>query len=92
MTLSHPKNQSILLRIAYGNHHFLVLFAELKDSFHMLFFRLTNETLSDKRMPDICKLRGGGGWRKTFEISYRILLRENSSRYDFKFMSNLKVS
>jgi hypothetical protein len=47
---------------------FSVLTIELKDSFHMLFFRLTNETLSDKRMPDICKLRGGGGWRKTFEI------------------------
>jgi hypothetical protein len=34
------------------------LVAELKDSFHMLFFRLTNEALFDTRICENCKLGG----------------------------------
>jgi hypothetical protein len=45
---------------------FSVLTIEVKDSFHMPFFRLTNEAFFDTKMPGICKLRGGDGWRKTF--------------------------
>jgi hypothetical protein len=41
-----------------GNHYFPLFVAELKDCFHMLLFRLTNETLFDIGISERFESRG----------------------------------
>ena len=49
------------------------LVAGLKDSFHMLFFRLTNEAFFDIAISENCKLRGViDGGRPLNSASYNL--------------------
>ena len=84
---------ALLYQLSNGNHYFSVLVDELKDSFHILFFRLTNEAFFDMGISENVKLREQAKYiYKKEGISFEISINGGKAKFFDKVRSPISSS